>query len=618
MKNWSINTKVITALGAVAVVILGFSLFALAQISRVNGKASEVAGQWLPAVRAASGLQLSLAELRLYGWRHFTASDAKALADAEAKIAGERTHFDKLRGDYARMLKSAHDRADFARFNQAFDTLEVRNGEWLALSRAGHQAEAMAHFKGPTRKAYDATRDALGAIVKRSEAGATAAGQQVAAIYAASVAMTAAAVVAVLGIAIGAAIFLRRSIAQPISAMTKAMTALASGDLGVAVPARDRRDEVGQLAEAMESFKESAINEQHRADETMAVVGHVGTALSALAAGDLTHQLGHEVDGTFASLRDDFNNAMAKLREAIGGIGARVESARIAASDIEMASTDLANRTSRQAASLEETAAAIAELTDSARVAATQVRDVATGAESATRAAEQGVAVASESAGAMQAIAASSARIGEIASLIDAIAFQTNLLALNAGVEAARAGDAGRGFAVVATEVRALAQRSADAAKDVKSIIASASAQVETGVSLVERSGAALNLIMTQTTQVSTLAEQISAVVERQSASVSQISAAVGDMNVGTQQNAAMVEETNATCVNLAREARALEDAVNMFDIGNRAVAAPVRAAQPAVEARPAAPVVRARPQALSQTSGALALAQPDDDWAEF
>lgn len=568
MKNWSINTKLTSALGVLVLTIFGFALFAMVQISRVNDKASEIAGVWLPIVKQVGGLQLSLAEQRLFGWRHFTADSAADVQEAERKIAAERDRFDRLRSDYGKMITADRDRADYAQFNKAFDTLEARNAEWMVLSNNGQQAEAMAHFKGPTRKAYDSARDALGVIVARSKAAATDVGKQGVAIYSLSVTLSIGAILVVMSIAMMAALFLRRQIARPISDITAAMSTLAGGDLNVAVPSCDRKDEVGALADAMQSFKEMAVDQHRQAAQTMRVVSEVGTALSALAKGDLTHRLGDKVDGNFAPLRDDFNRAGEQLCETMAAIGIRVESARVAASDIEMASGDLASRTSHQAASLEETAVAIGELTESARLAAVQVREVAAGAGSATQAAELGMSVSNDSITAMQAIAEGSAKIGEIASLIDAIAFQTNLLALNAGVEAARAGDAGMGFAVVATEVRALAQRSADAAKDVKEIIITASAQVDAGVSLVQRSGAALGTILTETSKVSDLAKQISAMVERQSSSVAEISSAVANMNLGTQQNAAMVEETNATCVSLAREAAALEKAVNQFDIG--------------------------------------------------
>ena len=612
MRNWSIDMKLKAALGSLVAVILGFAVLVVLLIQQVNVQAGEVAGHSLPVVRQVGALQLSLAEMRLYGWRHFTATDAAALQDAEAKIAGERTRFDTLRADYSKMLRSADDRAAYARFDQAFSTLETRNAEWIQFSRAGDQAAAMAHFKGPTRMAYDATLDALGVIVSRTAADATAAGKQVSIIYGWSITLTVAALAVVVALAVAATWFLRREIAQPIVRMTRAMTSLAAGDLTVAVPACGRRDEVGALAGAMDRFKQLAIEQRDQADETTRIVNEVGVALNALAHGDLTYRLGSEVNGGFAKLRDDFNDAAAKMRETISAIGDRVESARVAASDIEMASTDLASRTSHQAASLEETAAAISELTESARLAAVQVREVAAGAGSATQAAEQGMAVAAESTKAMQAMSESSVKIGEIASLIDAIAFQTNLLALNAGVEAARAGEAGRGFAVVATEVRALAQRSADAAKDVKATIAAASAQVEAGVSLARRSGEALDVILAQTAKVSTLAGEISTMVERQSASVSEIAAAVADMNLGTQQNAAMVEETNATCVNLAREATALEQAVNQFDIGAGRASRP-QAGSGAVKPMPV-PVATHRPVVVGNT----ALAIEADDWAEF
>jgi methyl-accepting chemotaxis protein len=603
VKHWSIGNKLGAALSSLAAIILGFSVLALFQMARINDSATQVADRWLPLVRQGAALEMSLAEMRLFQWRHLTADSPATLEDAERQMKDTQAKFETTRRDYVAMVRASDHQDDLKPFNQVYTELEAHTARWLDDSRAGRKAQALAYFKGPTRKAYDTAREMLGQVVARNAAGSSAAQKAAEQDYKWSIGLTVIAIVAALALAGAATFFLRGAIARPVRAMTEAMTALAAGDLSVEVPAFDRRDEIGALAAAMARFKQAVIEAQDKA-HTLAVVDRIGQALAALAKGDLTHRLDDSVDGDFIKLRNDFNAATDTLRATIVAIGQRVETTRVATGDIELASSDLASRTSRQAASLEETAAALGELTASAREATDQAHAVAAVARHATNAAEQGLAVASDSAEAMRAIAGNSARIGEIASLIDAIAFQTNLLALNAGVEAARAGDAGRGFAVVATEVRALAQRSAEAAKDVKEIIGSASAQVSSGVALVERSGEALKQIVAETTKVSALAKDISAVVERQSGSIGEISAALSDMNLGTQQNAAMVEETNATCVNLAREAVALDEAVRQFNTGERR-AAVTKAPAPTKTARP-----------LPRVQGNLALAE--DDWADF
>ncbi len=289
---------------------------------------------------------------------------------------------------------------------------------------------------------------------------------------------------------------LTRAIGRPLNAMTDAMRALASGDLGIEVPACDQTDEVGRMAGAVQVFKDAAIekvrleadamalrraadDERARSDaarteaakQVTQVVDGLAAGLDKLAAGDLIHRLDHPFAADYESLRTNFNMAVAQLQEAIEVVSVNTGAIRSGTGQISTASDDLSRRTEQQAASLEETAAALSEITAA-------VQKTAEGAVHAGRSSRWRAPMRSDRARwspgrvtAMSAIERSSQQIGQIIGVIDEIAFQTNLLALNAGVEAARAGDAGRGFAVVASEVRALAQRSAEAAKEIKTLI---------------------------------------------------------------------------------------------------------------------------------------------------
>ncbi|QTC91004.1 methyl-accepting chemotaxis protein [Brevundimonas goettingensis] len=298
------------------------------------------------------------------------------------------------------------------------------------------------------------------------------------------------------GLAVGAAVavWATRSIA-PLRPLTAVMQAMAGGDYGRTIVGRDRADEVGDIAGALEVLRESGLETQRlraeaarfqedldrrlsakeaefdlAARDSVQAMDAVGKALERLARGELDCRLEDDIASGFAKLKTDFNSAVAPLEEAIAVVGSNVAAIRSGSAEISQASEDLSRRTEQQAASLEETAAALDEITATVNRTASGARQASEVVQSARGEAETSGRVVRDAVAAMSEIEASSAQIEDIIGVIDEIAFQTNLLALNAGVEAARAGDAGRGFAVVASEVRALAQRSAEAAKEIKTL----------------------------------------------------------------------------------------------------------------------------------------------------
>jgi len=287
--------------------------------------------------------------------------------------------------------------------------------------------------------------------------------------------------------------------------------------------------------------KQQAVQAQVLAEERQLVSDSFGAALKRVSDGDLTARITGPLPEAYEMLRQDFNHAISTLAGAIGNIGAGAGSIHLSAREIASASDDLAKRTERQAANLEETAAAVEEVTTTVRQTAQSANEANALVMAARDNAQRSGEVVEEAITAMGEIQASSAAIASIIEVIDEIAFQTNLLALNAGIEAARAGEAGRGFAVVASEVRALAQRCADAAKDIQNLIAKSHGQVEDGVRSVGEVAQSLRQIVSQVVEVSSVFNTIRASTAEQATGLQAVNQAVNAMDQITQQNAAMV-----------------------------------------------------------------------------
>jgi methyl-accepting chemotaxis protein len=295
------------------------------------------------------------------------------------------------------------------------------------------------------------------------------------------------------------------------------------------------------------------------------VVDEVSRALEHVASGDMLYRLPSSFPAEFRKLGADFNEAMGALRSALGSVSGRSGAIRSGVQEISAAAEELARRTEQQAADLVETAAALEQIGATVRQTAESAGEARTIVVAAAGEAETSGTVVRETIDAMATIEASSRQISTIVGVIDEIAFQTNLLALNAGVEAARAGDAGRGFAVVATEVRALAQRSADAAKEIKLLISASGQQVASGVRLVGETGKTLGRTSEQVGQLKSLLALIATAAAEQATSLAEVNAAMTRMDETTQRNAAMVSETSAAAQGLAEEADYLVDEVSRF-----------------------------------------------------
>jgi methyl-accepting chemotaxis protein len=450
---------------------------------------------------------------------------------------------------------------------------------------------------------------------------------------------------AVAGLAFLTVMNVRKSIADIAGATEK----LSKGDNGIDLEKLTRGDELGAIVRSLKVFRDNQLHldtlraEQEKsaamtaderrskeeaaaaaAREAALVVSNLAEGLEKLASGDLTFRVSADFPGEYRKLKDDFNGAMGSLQETMKVIAASTDGLRTGADEIAHASDDLSRRTEQQAASLEETAAALDELTATVRRTASGARQASDVVSTTRGEATHSGQVVHQAVSAMGEIENSSKQISQIIGVIDEIAFQTNLLALNAGVEAARAGEAGRGFAVVAQEVRALAQRSAEAAKEIKTLISSSTQQVSQGVNLVGQTGEALQRIVVKVGEIDALVTEIAASAAEQATGLNEVNTAVNQMDQVTQQNAAMVEQSTAATHSLKGETTELVRLMARFQVGNgqSAYSRPA-AADPAQHAPARNPVAeqRARLGAFARpgrAATATAAAPAADGWEEF
>ena len=550
------------------------SLLGLRQVDR---EALALNAKWLQGVGHIAAMRTAAVESRDFEMKHSRATDTSYHAEYEEKMASAAKAAAAALAAYEPLVESDEERALFAALGKGWSGYEAAQKKVVKLGRDKQQQDAADISDGLASMAFDETVSALEALSKYNFAGGQQAAEHVDGVYEQARALVIALLAVTLLLGIG---------------MSWLITRRLIGQLG------------GEPGEAAEVAR-------------------------AVAEGDLsTHIRLRPGDGTSVMAR--LATMQRGLAEAVSQVRQGSENVAISSAQIAQGNQDLSSRTEHQASSLQQTAATMDQLGSTVRNNADNAKQANQLALGASSVAVEGGEVVGQVVSTMKDINDSSKKIADIISVIDGIAFQTNILALNAAVEAARAGEQGRGFAVVAGEVRSLAQRSAEAAKEIKALIGASVERVERGTALVDRAGQTMQEIVDSIRRVSDIVAEISSASVEQSSGVQQVGQAVSQMDQATQQNAALVEQSAAAAESLKQQAQQLVQAVAVFKLAQgepRAAVAAVPVAAPKPVAKPAIqPVAAKAPKAPPVKPASVPPAAPKkiepvpagDDWQSF
>ena len=516
-RDLPVSTKVVSAFSCVLIATIALGLFSVQRLSQVDASATEIRGHWLQGTRALSDLRYDLTRFRMWSGTFLLLPTPEMREIGTQKLKAMKAAVENSLRNYQAIANTDNERVLAGLIADKWAVYRPMLDQELVINKEGGEVAGAAYFIRDMDTSFSELSGAVDDATAYYVTSADAAGSDGSSIFQGARIWIFVAILIVVLLCAGAGLMLIRSVSAPLGVLTRSIETDDSSDLGSFLT---QKNEIGSLAKALATSKEQRIGERAKAEETRAVVDKIGGGLSALAKGELTYRLTEELSGPFAKLKDDFNTAMARLQDTVKNVLSSTGGISTGANEISQAADDLSRRTEQQAASLEETAAALEEITATVKKTATNAKEASTSVVAAKAAAEDGGRVVETAIGAMDKIEQSSKQITDIIGVIDEIAFQTNLLALNAGVEAARAGDAGKGFAVVASEVRALAQRSSEAAKEIKTLIKTSSEHVGAGVKFVGESGQALKRIVDQVMQINSLVTEMAQAAEQQSTGI--------------------------------------------------------------------------------------------------
>ncbi len=605
--NWKLTTKIIVPV--LAVCLCGMAGLGITSLQLI--RSDQAFSDFLDRDAAANiKLLEALADFRdstvQTGAYVMSGPDADRAFDPDAD---RRT----IAGSFDEALRLAdHHQDEIRDFARRADVILSAYVRVIELANTGNRPAAEALFLSKDNDG-DAFNIALGALVNTMQKETAAENDAQSLDNHATVVQTAGYLVLSMAITILFSFWMiRNGVTGPLRTCIARMSSLAAGDTDSPVEGATRRDEIGDMAQAVEVFRRNEINRvslEHRSEEARMeqeneragrdqerrterenlnfAIENLGRALSKLADGDLVYRIDKPFARELEPLRVNFNAASDTLRETLRTVGLNVSAMNAAAVEMKQSTDDLARRTNAEAQSIEETASALEQITRAVADATLKAEEAGRLVEKTQAGAEESGDIVRQAIDAIYDIDKSSGEIASIIGVIDEIAFQTNLLALNAGVEAARAGEAGRGFAVVAQEVRELAQRSARAAREIKTLIMTSREQVTNGVSLVDAAGQALRAMVAEAQSASSNVAAIVRASQDQATALREINKAVATLDQGTQKNATMVEETTTTSMSLAHEAGELDRLLKQFKLGQE-VAATIPKKEPIAKPAPA------------------------------